>query len=231
MNRSLTNVIRWAMDELVPPVIRDSRAFMWPFYCLAYRTVRPGPYMRFKSDVWRMTEDQYADFYRNLDSISRNRQTDNNEACLRRIVAECGDAFSVLDVGCGKGYVLDRIAAANAGARLVGVDLLDSVPDASFSYVQAPASRLPFGDGEFEVVVCTHVIEHLPSPEQVMKELVRVASGKVIVVTPRQRPYFHTLDEHINFFLYREELSRLVPEDCAAKLENLGGDWYMEISL
>ena len=36
MNRQVTNAIRWTMDNCVPAVPRDSRAFRYPFYRFAY---------------------------------------------------------------------------------------------------------------------------------------------------------------------------------------------------
>jgi len=228
VNRSLTNVVRWTMDELIPAWIRDSRPFMWPFYCLAYKTLKPARYMRFKTDVWSMGPEQYADFYKNLNSISRNRATDNNEACIRQVLIDCGDGESVLDVGCGRGYLLNQLRQAVPGARLSGVDLLDDVPGADFQYHQGAADSLPFDDASFDVVICTHVIEHVKDPARVVEELTRVARKKVIIVTPRQRPFYYTLDEHINFYFYREQLLRLA-EGFRASAENLSGDWYMVV--
>jgi ubiquinone/menaquinone biosynthesis C-methylase UbiE len=229
MNRTTTNAIRWVMDELVPAVIRDSRLFMWSFFCIAYRTYNPKRYMQFKSRVWQMSPRAYAEFYNQLNSISRNRPTDNSEKCINQIKADCKDSASVLDVGCGHGYLLRKLRAAYPHCQLLGADLLTNVPSIDFEYVTAMADNLPFPDNEFEVVCCTHVIEHVKQPELVIRELMRIAKRKVIVVTPKQRPYYYTLDEHINFFFYREQLEALVPTG-AIHTQNLSGDWYMVIS-
>ena len=229
MKRRTTNIIRWLMDELVPAFIRDSYIFMWPFYVLAYRTWTPGRYMTFKSSVFKMSPKDYGDFYNGLNSISRNRLTDNNEECIRAIVNDCAKARNVLDVGCGRGYMLRKLHSALPNVSLVGVDLLRGTTDTVFDYVASAANDLPFKDNSFDVVCCTHVIEHVINPEFVVAELVRVARKMVIVVTPKQRPYYFTLDEHINFFLYREQLERLVPNG-KRDTKLLSGDWYMVIS-
>lgn len=59
---------------------------------------------------------------------------------------------------------------------------------------------MPFADKSFDVVTCSHVVEHLPKLEQCMEELVRIARKQVFIVTPCQRYYYFTLDEHVNFF-------------------------------
>ena len=37
LNRCFTNAIRLVLDELLLPILRDSRWFMYPFYRIAYR--------------------------------------------------------------------------------------------------------------------------------------------------------------------------------------------------
>lgn len=229
MKRSLTNPIRWVLDELIPPVIRDSRIFMFPFFCLAYRTWSPRKYMDFKSNVSRMDDAEYARFYNELNSVSRNRATDNNRKCIEAILAECAAARDVLDVGCGHGHVLHELRQQLPAARLAGVDLVEApLHAAEFEYRRGQARQLPFADGEFGVVLCTHVLEHVKDPAAVVRELLRVARDKLIVVLPKQRPYYFTLDEHINFFFYQAQVSDLVP-GREARVCALDGDWLMVV--
>ena len=70
MNRRLTNAIRFVMDEFFPPVIRDSRWFMYPFYYFAYRGKNIREVMDFKSKVYQFTPEEYASFYQGLNTIS-----------------------------------------------------------------------------------------------------------------------------------------------------------------
>lgn len=43
------------------------------------------------------------------------------------------------------------------------------------AYVEAPAEKLPFADGEFDFVYCTQVLEHVQDPLAACRELSRVA--------------------------------------------------------
>lgn len=98
---------------------------------------------------------------------------------------------SVLDVGCGEGFVTARLP----GGRVVGVDpdarALEAaarrVPAGEFH--RAAVTALPFDDGAFDLVVCTQVLEHLEDPAAALRELRRVARGAVLVTVPHE-PWF-----------------------------------------
>lgn len=52
--------------------------------------------------------------------------------------------------------------------------------------VVADGEHLPFADGEFEVVLCTEVLEHTPNPQQLINELYRVTRpGGTVLLTTR----------------------------------------------
>lgn len=227
MNRSVTNAIRWFMDETVPPVIRDSSWFMYPFFVLAYRTLNPRSAMRFKSLVHTWTPEEYDEYYRGLNSISRNRATDLNSLCLQRIIASIpADTRTLLDAGCGGGYLLRQIAAARPEIELHGLDVWESLSgDAPYTYHQGHVEALPFAEGRFDVVVSSHTLEHIVPLGAAVRELKRVAAQRVLVVVPCQRKYRYTLDEHVNFFTYDFDLVSAMASPQYV-LEKLRGDWF-----
>ena len=102
------------------------------------------------------------------------------------------DPASVLDAGCGEGHVTSWIATAFPAARVAGVDGREDAlaalrarsprVEASLGDVYA----LPFADGEFEVVVCTEVMEHLDDPARGLAELARVASRALVLTVPHE---------------------------------------------
>lgn len=96
---------------------------------------------------------------------------------------------SVLEVGCGTGSVLVEMESRGIGNRFVGVDVSDPNqhvhPGAEkFTMLKYDGNRLPFEDGAFDLVVATHVVEHVPHPRQFLSELARVSKDLVFVEVP-----------------------------------------------
>ncbi len=85
------------------------------------------------------------------------------------------DDASILDVGCGA----LGLRALEPERDITGVDLIEQ-PGYPGPFVRADASEgLPFADGEFDLVYCSSVIEHVP-PERrpaFASELRRVGRG------------------------------------------------------
>jgi ubiquinone/menaquinone biosynthesis C-methylase UbiE len=226
LNRNVANIIRHMMDEWIPPAIRDSRWFMWPFFWVAYRGKNIAEVMDFKKLVYGFSPEKYADFYRNLDTISRNRKTDLNAQSLRYILDNVdASARSLIDVGSGNGFLLRKIHERHPGLDLTGFDIAEEDdPRGVYEYVQGDIENMPFPDKSFDVVVSSHTLEHLLKPERCIAELIRIAKRQLFIVTPCQRYYYYTLDEHVNFFPFKEKLTSLIPlQDYWC--EKLGGDW------
>jgi 2-polyprenyl-3-methyl-5-hydroxy-6-metoxy-1,4-benzoquinol methylase len=101
---------------------------------------------------------------------------------------------SVLDVGCGEGVLTLEWAERLGSGRIVGIDLEDPKLRAEWARRERPnlefraeeATRLSFGDGEFELAAAIEVLEHVPEPEATLAEMARVASGHLLVSVPRE---------------------------------------------
>lgn len=94
---------------------------------------------------------------------------------------------SVLAVGGGEGF-LPHLVRASFGSRVAVADLsveagLRAADFFDLDGVAADATRLPFADDAFDVVVCSEVIEHLEFPLEALLELRRVARRAVVVTT------------------------------------------------
>jgi SAM-dependent methyltransferase len=229
MHRNVSNVIRFIMDECIPPVIRDSRLFMYPFFWVAYKGKRVSYMMDFKSHVFSLTDQQYRDLYAGIRSIGTDRPTSLNTRCLKRILESCGgEPKRILDVGSGSGYLVRLLESQ--GHEVWGTDIHEPAASTFSNYRRSFAEQLPFEDQGFDVVISTHTLEHIRDPKRALSELKRVSRGKIIIVVPRQRPFYYTLDEHVNFYPHPYSLPREVGE-AACICESLHGDWYYEADL
>ena len=170
MRRETVNVLRWVLEDLLPPVVRDSRAFGWLASLAWGRHI--ADLARFRSRAPYVTTQEYEAIYRQHPRVQE--ETDNSSACIGRVLAHIvGD--SVCDVGCGTGFLARRVRDAAPGpyARLAAVDfVLDREGD--WEGIEAREARiesLPYVDGAFDTVVCTHVLEHILDIRAAIAEL------------------------------------------------------------
>jgi SAM-dependent methyltransferase len=224
MNRETTNRIRFVIEDILPPVVRDSRLFRGAAKLAWGRHIEHLAVFRERAPF--LSEEEYADLYRNHPRVHEG--TDNSEACIRRILQSI-EGTSVCDVGCGTGALLSRIKASRPFERLTGVDFVidDAARLDGIEYVAAKIESLPFADGEFDTVICTHVIEHVLEYRQAIAELRRITKKRLIIVVPREREYRYTFNPHFNFFPYTHSFLRAVhPVPPRHVCEDIGRDIF-----
>jgi SAM-dependent methyltransferase len=122
----------------------------------------------------------------------------------------------VLDLGCGTGHSHHLLAPRET----VGVDREPAVLEGQGRpTVCADMRDLPFPDGSFDAVLCSHAIEHVPDPERVVAEAARVTrpGGTCLFATPN-RLTFGVPDEVIDPYHYLEF--------DAAELSALCAPWF-----
>ncbi len=92
---------------------------------------------------------------------------------------------SVLEIGCGTGRLLERVAAR--AKQATGVDLspgmLLSAREKGLNVHEAPAQALPFEEASFDLVYSFKVLAHVQEITEAVREAVRVARpGGVLVL-------------------------------------------------
>ena len=102
---------------------------------------------------------------------------------------------TVLDVGCGEGFSLNRLSEEGIGKKLEGVDFLKPAVELGkkmhphLALKQGNIYKLEYKSNSFDLVIATEVLEHLEDPRKVLKELIRVSKKYVLLSVPNE-PFF-----------------------------------------
>lgn len=130
-----------------------------------------------------------------------------------------GPGMRVLDVAAGSGNI--SLPAAATGAEVVSSDLTPELLQRSqaraaargltIDYREANAHALPFGDGEFDVVMSAIGVQFAPDQQRAADELVRVCrpGGTIGVISWTPEGFFGRMLATIR--PYRPSLSQAVP--------------------
>jgi len=133
--------------------------------------------------------------------------------------AGVGPGVRVLDVAAGSGNI--SLPAAATGAAVVSTDLTPELlirsrdraaaQGLTIDYREANAHALPFGDGEFDVVMSAIGVQFAPDQQRAADELVRVCrpGGRIGVISWTPEGFFGRMLATIR--PYRPSLSHLVP--------------------
>jgi SAM-dependent methyltransferase len=138
------------------------------------------------------------------------------------LLGEARPGEHVLDLGCGAGRFMT--ALKDAGAHPVGVEIAEAAAERARAatgievrLVERDGS-LPFGHGEFDLVWCSEVLEHVPDALALLQETRRVLKrgGRLLLTVPyhgrfqaaaialtRFEQHFDPLGQHLRFFTAR----------------------------
>lgn len=88
-----------------------------------------------------------------------------------------------LDVGCGAGILLD--IAKELDWNVTGVEVskpaAEHLRKRGLNVVEGMLEEVNFPDDYFDAITCTEVIEHVPNPKEVLKEIARILNPKGVL--------------------------------------------------
>jgi ubiquinone/menaquinone biosynthesis C-methylase UbiE len=120
----------------------------------------------------------------------------------------------VLDLGYGIGEVSEHVQSRE---KYLGVDVnpycVKYLQQTPLQAKLGSAHNIPSEDSSADVVIMSHVLEHLDDPEKVMSEISRVLKplGLLIVIVPTIKGYY--MDQTHKIFYDLEKLSNLANEN------------------
>jgi len=126
-------------------------------------------FTKFEHEGWERVADKYDSVW-----ASSTRQFIPPLLDAANVAKE----MSILDVGCGPGYV--SAAAAERGAKPIGLDFsaeMIAIAKKMFPRIefrQGDAQNLPFANASFDRVVANFALLHLADPERACAEAARV---------------------------------------------------------
>ena len=233
LSRDLTWKIRYVIDEFIPPAIRDSKIFSLIMFRLFYKLLYKDKgviFLNFKQKAPSISEQEFRKIYKIVNSIE-SRDTDLNVGCekeiLRNVVGN-----SVLEVGCGKGYLSKKLSKKYiVTACDIVIDKQTVKKGRGIKFRKGNVENLPFASQEFDTAICTHTLEHVQNLSAAISELRRVTKKRLIIVVPKQRPYRLTFDLHLHFFPYNHSLELIMRngQNHKSHCKEIDGDlFYVE---
>jgi SAM-dependent methyltransferase len=177
-------------------------------------------------DRVRSYYDDFASSYERGRDRGYHRMVDEIEAS---IVLPYAANQRVLEVGCGTGLVLSRVAPVAKSAT--GVDLsprmLDAARARGLDVREGSATDLPFPNESFDVVCSFKVLAHVPDLRRALSEVSRVlAPGGTAIIEVYNR---HSLRYLARFIAGARAIGRVHREDDITTrwdtLESVRGDF------
>lgn len=136
----------------------------------------------------------------------------------------------VLDVGCGVGTL--SLYAAAQGASVQGIDISPravSLAQAAAEALQLQNARFAVGEvgagkGEYDLVLCSEVIEHVPDELQFLRHLVSQLKpgGRLILTTPSSQNLLYRLGYYRRFDAEVGHLRRYTAASLRQRLSAAG---------
>ena len=224
MKRETSNVIRFVIEELVPPIIRDSF-----FFTFLIKKIHRSDKLHFdlKEKIHLREKKIYKKYYEHSSNI--HDETDLTEKCIVEIRKNIY-AKKIIDIGCGNGYLLKYIY--NPAYNFYASDIkIHSRTKKEFKkldikFQEEDILDMNYKPNSFDTVICTHTLEHILDIKKVYEKLLKITKKRLIIVVPKERPYNHTFNGHIHFFPYSWSFINAIRPKNKFKIFEINRDFF-----
>ena len=162
-----------------------------------------------------------------------SRNTDINSKHIKQILSLIREnkPKSILDAGCGTGYLINLIEKENYNKSISALDY--NIPNSLKNKSQYKCFEgeileklKDFDDDTFELVICSHVLEHIKLPELVFRDLRRITTNHLLIICPLENNFKWGMNYHINFFKNQLSFAKFVKNIGSVKEKVLDKSYY-----
>src|SRR4030088_2212695 len=134
--------------------------------------------------------ENYAEYYEDDVNFTEWRRLGGIDKCANVVRLCAGLTHSnILEIGCGDGAILERLAFLGFGDRFTGLEISTSavrkVREKNIPNCQVrlfDGYELSFPDKMFDVAILSHVLEHGEYPRRLVQDAARVAKTVFVEV-------------------------------------------------
>lgn len=184
-------------------------------------------------DIQDFYEDCYSpgadgEKYRRWRELGAEGKADHVVTLVER--ARVGAPGAVCEVGCGDGAVLGVLGRRGFGTRRVGYEISSTGVRLAAERAEVDEARvfdgatLPDQDDAYDLVIATHVLEHVPDPAPLTREMLRVGRAVVIEVPleanlSARRPAARAASEGVgHLHRFSRSAIRSLVRDCGGRV-------------
>lgn len=179
---------------------------------LDYSGIDLSHVLNWRTEHSKLTREQFADTYNLGWKILGEDKVEEQDIHL--IIGHIPDGTRrILDAGCGEGTL--ATALSKRGWEVTAIDCSDVAlslakenaksAGCNIECRQCFLESLPFPDKSFDIVVCSHTLEHVTDLNLAISELKRVCRKAIIIVVPIEKARRAAL-MHVRCFTKVEDL-------------------------
>lgn len=155
-----------------------------------------------------------------------------------------GRQIDILDMGCNRGYDIFRMNKMFANSKLSFTGLDISPFDIEYAnnfvakngiencrFLVANAESTNFEVMNFDIVICSEVLEHVPAPERILKEIHRILrnGGIAIISTPNAKNRLSKLKKFAPGWLRKGWNKPQIEKTSEKKYEQLSEEGFVNL--